>query len=655
MSPVLRFEDDNTKAINKERVKQQRVIPVGTLLYTSSVNLPSVLSQNTLLFTTDTRELYIGTGTGIARVNIGSDGEVIDKGDYLTKVEAAQFYVQKEYLDPSSVITERQMRDTIAPLSQQIRDLINENDLKADKENVYTKGESNSRFIDNDEFAEGMSKKVDQEILTATGNHPIIKNLSTGLMLKFQNIGNDVESYVNVGKNNIVLYSKRTKDEEFGGHLYITPNGVFYTYSNDESFGINDELVTMSDLASIQEMYSQVEDSCKEIREIALRSVESARNSELMVEETKKYTQNIALQSSDAFNRATEALDTANRIESQLLAAYNNSTSSLQKAISASETANSAKVESGETVIALTQFENAISGQFEELKRQVNMLISGNIPSDDGRKKIVSVENINEIYEVPYNTAASKLNLPTQVRVKLEDDTIRVVDVSWKLNAYQKLQTEYSQNIIGIITETGEIKNPDYRFALCTVRVLPNPETPGSENNGWEVVFAVPTMVDTVSNFNTAINHEELLSEDVMGTFDSFDNYVEPVVQLFFLGTLNVLDSSITGVRVLDAIERTTLINNTVMTYAPYGLKVPIYGVATEEEIRNYETQLMTLGFTNSNGTVIYSEGTLMFNNAIHANAVYAIRKAPSENTVIPQVDDLNDNEEIDQYSDPEY
>ena len=273
MSTVLRFEDENTKAINKERVKQQRVIPVGTLLYTNSINLPSVLSQNTLLFTTDTRELYIGTGTGIARVNIGSDGEVIDKGDYLTKVEAALYYVQKEYLDPSAVVTDAEMNDALAPLSRKIDDLITENDFKADKEDVYTKGESNSRFIDNEEFAEGMSKKVEQEILTPTGNHAFIKNLSTGLMLKFQNLGNNVESYVNVGKNNIVLYSKRTKDEEFGGRLYITPSGVFYSYSNDEAFNVDDELVTMADLTSIQEMYNDISTATREAKEIALRSV----------------------------------------------------------------------------------------------------------------------------------------------------------------------------------------------------------------------------------------------------------------------------------------------------------------------------------------------------------------------------------------------
>ena len=628
----MRFEDENLKAINKERVQQQRVIPVGTLLYTSSVDLPNALSQNTLLFTTDTRELYIGTDTGIARVNIGSDSEVIDKGDYLTKIEAALYYVQKEYLDPNTVITNQEMQDAIAPLSRKINDLIADSDFKANKEEVYTKSESNSRFIDNEEFAEGMSKKVDQEILTPTGNHAFIKNLATGLMLKFQNLGNNVESYVNIGKNNIVLYSKRTKEEEFGGRLYITPSGVFYSYSNDESFSADDELVTMADLSSIQEMYSQISNATREVKEIALRSAESARNSELIAENAKSYIKDVSLKSNDAFNLATEALDTVNRIESQLLAAYSNSTNSLQKSIAASETANSAKLESGEAIIALTQFENAISGQFEEIKKQVNSLIIGGIPTEDTRKKIISVENVTGIYEVPYNTEAYDLELPTEIRVKLEDGTFKVVAVTWKLNSYQKLQTEYSQNIIGIISETEDIRNPDYRFALCTVRVLPESVISEDDVTGWEVIFAMPTMTETVENFNIAIGHSELKSEDVMGTFDSFDNYVNPTTEIFFIGTLNTLDTSITSVRVLDPIERVSLVNDAILSYAPYGIKVPLYGVSSDSDIRNYETQVMTLGFNNTNGTVSYSEGTLMFSNAVHANTVYAIRRIPTVN-----------------------
>lgn len=630
MSTVLRFEDDKTKAINKERIKQQRVIPVGTLLYVDSINLPEALSKNTLLFTTDTRELYIGTGTGIARVNIGSDGEVIDKGDYLSKVEAAQIYVQKEYLDPSTVVTDQEMSDFVAPLAKTVDDLITEVSFKADKEDTYTKGESNERFIDNEEFSTGMAKKVDQEILTNTGNHAFVRNLSTGVMLKFQNIGNDVESYANIGKDMIVLYSKRTKGEKFGGRIYVTPSGVFYTHSNDESYGQNDELVTMADFNTIQEMYNQIQNMCNETRQIALRSAESARNSELMVESTKTYIDSVVLQSKEAYDLATEAFEIVNRVNGQLIDAYSNATSSLQKATNASTVAAAAKAESGDTLTRLRQFETSISTQFARLTEQVNLLSNGGIISDDGRKTIISVQEFDDVYEVPYHTEASNLSLPTEITVTLNDATTRMVPVTWQLSRFQSHQTDYSQQIVGIITENGEIKNPNFLFAIYTVRVLPAPEEPSdTDNSNWEITFAMPTWTSSVNNFSAAIGHPEITSEDIMGTYDTLGNYVAPSVKLFFIGTLKTLNTTMSNIWVLDAIDTANNVNHTLASYAPDGLQVPVYNVATETEIADYETAVMTYGLTNCNGAVSYSKtyDTLQFNDTVDANTVYVIKK----------------------------
>lgn len=628
MSTVLRFEDENTKSINKERVKQQRVIPVGTLLYVDSINLPTVLSKNTLLFTTDTRELYIGTGTGIARVNIGSDGEVIDKGDYLSKTEAAQIYVQKDYLDPDSVVTDQEMKDFIAPLAKTVEDLITDSNFKADKDGVYSKGESNERFIDNDEFNVGMSKKVDQEILTNTGNHAFIKNLSTGLMMKFQNLGGDVESYVNVGKDKIILYSKRTKDEQFGGRMYITPAGVFYAYSNDEAYGKDNEIVTMADLNAVQDMYNQVVNLSNETKQIAMRSVESARNSELAVEQAKAYIDNAVTQSADAYNLAQEAFTTVERVNSQLLDAYTNATSSLQRATSAENTATAAKAESSEALTKLKQFQTSISTQFEQLVAQVNIVSSGGIVSDDGRKKIIAVHDFDDVNEVPYHTEAADLVLPTHVSVTLEDNTSAIVPVTWQRSRFQSHQTEYSQQIVGVLTETGTIKNPNFLFAIYTVRVMPETVTEHSDTQGWEVTFAMSHMNETIANFGNLIGHPEITSEDIMGTFDSMSNYVAPNVQLFLIGTLKVIDKTFSGIKVLNPIERANLVNNDLTSFVPDGLKVPIHNVSAASEVSDYETQAMTLAHLNCNGPVSYSEGVLMFDHAVDSNTVYVIRKS---------------------------
>lgn len=627
MSTILRFEDENTKTINKESVKQQRVIPVGTLLYTTSINLPKVLSCNTLLFTTDTRELYIGTDTGIARVNLGSDGEIIDKGDYLSKAEAAQYYVQKDYLDPESVVTDQEMKDYIAPLEKRVSDIIADNEFKADKEDVFSKEESNVQFVSKDSFNVGMETKVDQELLTAIGNRAFIKNLPSGLMLKFQNPGNDVESYVNVGKDKIVLYSKRTKNEELGGRIYITPSGAYYTYNNNDIFGKDDELITMADLESIQDMYNSVVALQAESKEMAQRSMESAHNSEVMIQQTKQYIENTALQSQDAYNLAQDAFNTVQEINNRLMDSYTNSTNSLAKANNAEKTAKTAITEAGEAITNMTQFKSSILEQFQALQSQVNNLIAGAIESDDTRKKIISVENLNGIYEVPYETEATDLVFPAEVKVTLEDDTESIVPVTWQRSLFQSKQTDCTQNIIGIISDTDTIQNPYYIFAICTVRVMPIEVEPEPADDNWEITFMMPSMIDVVYNFSTAIGHPELTSEDLMGTLDDRGNYVNPTAQLFFIGTAKNVDKTLQDIQILNPIMRAELVNNTLTSYVSDGLPVPIFGIASDTEIAEYETNVFNYGRFTCNGAFSYSENTLMFNNAIDANAVYVLRK----------------------------
>ena len=166
-------------------------------------------------------------------------------------------------------------------------------------------------------------------------------------------------------------------------------------------------------------------------------------------------------------------------------------------------------------------------------------------------------------------------------------------------------------------------------FALITIKVMPEVVVPDNDDEGWEVIFAMPSMFDTIPDFGSHIGHPELTSEDIMGTFDELDNYVEPVVQLFFIGTLRNLNTNLGTVQVLDPMSYASLVNEEVTNYASSGFRVPVYGVSSEEDIRNYQTQIMTLFALGTNGAVSYSEGTLLFSNSTQANSVYKIKKIP--------------------------
>lgn len=638
MSTTLRFNDENVKGKSAIKLKQQRVIPVAELLYTDSKNLPSALPSSSMLFTTDTRNLYIGTGTEIKRVNLGSDGEIIDKTDYLTRVEAAQLYVQKEYLNPSTVITQEKLDEAIGVLGGTIDDLIRDNEYKADKEDVYTKEETNKNFVDNQEFDTGLSKKVDKEVLTNTGNHSFVKNDSTGVTLRFQNVANDTESFINVGKDSIRFYTKKTKGDMFGGRLYVTPDGAFYTSTNDEDFSKNDEILTQKDLVEVQAMNMEMKEFCDETRQMAIRSMESARNSELNVEKILNQTQSVSEQSQRAIEAANNALDIMNKVQSQLSDAYVNSNSALEKSESANDVALVAKQESSDALNYVHRFESSIVTQLNQLIKEVNELKTGGTtpgeeptPEPVSVYKIVKVEDFDDVYEVPYHTESEDLNLPETVDVTLDSpehngDVIHEsVGVTWLTERFQAHETSYSQQIIGIPTEDGRITNPNHLFAVYTVKVLPEEEIVNPEPVSWSVVFALHSMVDVIDNFSTIIGHPEIQSSDMMGDMDSHDNYVEPTIEMFLLGTLRDRREG-NDCFVLTESDQQNM-NRSILDITENGFKVPILGVSTEEEIAAYDSQTLTRAMVLSNGAYQYTDGTLVFDHATDASNVYLIRK----------------------------
>ena len=76
------------------KVKQAKSYPTASVLYCTYANLPESLSSNALIFTTDTAELFVGTGTGIQKLKLGSE-EDLDPRIYLKIAEAKDIYQTK--------------------------------------------------------------------------------------------------------------------------------------------------------------------------------------------------------------------------------------------------------------------------------------------------------------------------------------------------------------------------------------------------------------------------------------------------------------------------------------------------------------------------------------------------------------------------------
>ena len=386
LTPKMHFEgslDESLKAVSNSNLRKQKVIPDGKLVYGVSIDLPPRLPSDTLLFTTDTRELYIGTNNSIKRVNLGNDGEIIDKTDYLTKVEAAGIYIQKEELNPDSVVTKVILKEAIDDLKDKVNDSVAEMDFKADKEDVFNKKEANDLFIDKDEFSNGLNKKVNIENLTPTGNHTFVNNNNNGVSLEYQNIAGDKNSSISVGKDKITINSSSTKGDKIGSKLYINQDGIYYTNSNDDNFENADEILTKRDVSSINQ---NIESYNTQIQSINA-SINTLSNT---VTEAVKSADKAVSQIESATTIAQTAIDTANGF-SDSITKINNDISKYSKDIAdAKKEADEAKAAAETNSNTLTTLSNSFNTSIESVNKSIQTLTS---TTDDHKTRIEALEN----------------------------------------------------------------------------------------------------------------------------------------------------------------------------------------------------------------------------------------------------------------------
>ena len=124
---TLRFKQDETTVKGKNSTYQEVSYKMGTILYTDRPNLPSRLSTNALIFTTDTHELFVGTGSGVTRLKLGTEEDINPK-IYLKLIDAAKTYETK--------VAASEMDDNLRALVEELRNSVYS---KADIDEFLTK------------------------------------------------------------------------------------------------------------------------------------------------------------------------------------------------------------------------------------------------------------------------------------------------------------------------------------------------------------------------------------------------------------------------------------------------------------------------------------------------------------------------------------
>lgn len=96
--PTLKFNNVksvlNNKSSRGASNYQSKKYPTAYILYTTLAELPDSLADNALIFTTDTAELFVGTGSGIQRIKLGTEAD-LNPRLYLKILEAKEIYKNK--------------------------------------------------------------------------------------------------------------------------------------------------------------------------------------------------------------------------------------------------------------------------------------------------------------------------------------------------------------------------------------------------------------------------------------------------------------------------------------------------------------------------------------------------------------------------------
>lgn len=491
LTPTIRFEgeyDKSLKAVTNSNLKKQRVIPDGKLVYADSNSLPPKLPSDTLLFTTDTRELYIGTGETIKRVNIGNDGDVIDKGDYLTKVEAAKIYIQKDDI-PDELVTEEELAEALAVINSNIDQLLLLSDDIVGLEDKYLKKEDAKNFVNKDKLNADLSKKVDIENLTATGNHTFVRNDDNGVSLEYQNVAGEKDSSIVLNKDKIIINSSNTNGDKNGSKLYINQNGIYYTNSNDNNFESSDEILTKKDKAELVNKITKNETDIQNI------------NSNL-----NEISQNVSNISS-AVTSQTDQLNTVLKEAEDKLTAMSGVTDDIVDLKGRMSTAEENITKTNSSIEKITTSVNTINDYLNETSSSIKS-INNSISTLNSKVFDDHERRISNLEEKTQDNDLSKINKSITDMAKIISDNENNIEnlttrVSTNESNISKLQNE-TRDIETIRAEANKVKDISDLVDVLS-KNLSNVDT-SNKNSISEISANIKALQEAINRINERID-----------------------------------------------------------------------------------------------------------------------------------------------------
>lgn len=454
--PIIRF---NQKTVTGKKgtstYYQTKRYPEGVILYTTSAELPDSLSANALIFTTDTAELYVGTGTGIQKLKLGSEAD-LDPAIYLKIASARSTYQTKISAEEAA----NEIKTLIATLKESVyskedidKFITEDIDLDGvvDKMNLYTVERINALLEERASAADVYTRTQADEIFNTKAEVTALEELSNKHNT-LENTVTELSATVDTKAASADVYTKSDIDLTVADiNTQVASNASAITELQNNSAvasEVNNELTAIkTDITTLQD--TKAEQSAVETKDLALENSinEISRNLEdfsVKVYEKAEVDNKVQEVNSAIFTVDNKITETASNIRSEV--AVVNEIVTENKAVINSNvqaiTDNKLAIE--RTTADLNALQETVETKANAAdvytKQEVSDLLSAKANFDEVFKKIdtYSAEKIQELFaaedETDLGLFYTKVEIDEMLSGKADQDAFATTELRAKHN-----------------------------------------------------------------------------------------------------------------------------------------------------------------------------------------------------------------------------
>lgn len=675
-----RLKVDTTNKTDIERLATSNssdTYPSAYVYYTlTEKSLPSKAKTGTLFFTTDDRSLWLGTGDNIARVRVASD--VISATDYYTRDDVISLFTSKE--DTATMKADiKDISDSLKAAHKEISALQTEIDKKASTDNVYSKTEADTEFLNAGEMADGLAKKVDVSLGTADNfKQSVVKNTIGGVTIKFDNKSSNRFSEVQVADSRVYIAADTTDLTGDGSRLYVTPQGIFYTRNKDlnssnyaKSYDEEkDEIVT-------QKQHEILQDICYATSLKSDAATQSAAITEGHIGVFKTSLTSAINTMNNAKFKSDEAMLVAEGAQS-LTAQLQRDCVSLRSDLSGcqQQVSNNERriLYALDQVTALgnkmtadyIKFNSALEIAASNIAKLSNIwAIAYSQPPGSGTLVIKSVAQpfSNEKYDpdtdvftfkygTDVNTILDSLeSAENVVQIGVGDENDESITWTGTTNVTWLAPTEFnSHDAVHHYIFAGKINDTLYanRGSIdlqAHVKILPSeePGVPVDDGSTWSIIFIMPVGTKVIHDFKTKLQSQSgstsvnFTAQDIVGIPINETTYSDPLVKIEMVGRImedSDTSSELEDINVItvEELEAMRIRGDVILYKEP--VAVPVHNGLPDLEERLIQQRIDLMKVDSifvSNGSVDYKDrnDTLEFTFNTYVSVIYRIKKVP--------------------------